>query len=95
MCLCSDVSPLLEKRETLSRDCELGETPRWASQRCAPHPLLLPPPPGSLIQRPLLTALNKNFTSPSLRSLEPSSADSCTDLTSNTTMNPVRPLIEA
>ena len=105
----SDCSPLLEKRETLSRDCELGETPRWASQRYAPHPLALLPPPASLtsqsrllsssslIQRPLLTAINKNFTSPSLRSLDPSSADSCTDLTLNIreVVSPVKPLMTA
>ena len=104
-----DCSPLLEKRETLSRDCEHGETPRWASQRYAPHPLALLPPPSSLtsesrllsssslIQRPLLTAINKNFTSPSLRSLDPSSADSCTDLTSNIreAVTPVKTLMMA
>ena len=26
-------TPLVIKRETLSRDCENGETPRWASQK--------------------------------------------------------------
>lgn len=83
-----DCSPLLDKRETLSRDCENGETPRWASQRY--HYTVYPPSSGSdpdhsyqtlttsthflnnsnsssLIPKPVLTAHNKNFTSPSLR----------------------------
>ena len=82
-------------RQTLSRDCENGETPRWASQKY--NFSIFPALPSSnnsdttsnsrtqqLISKPYLTAQNKNFTSPSLRSLSPSQlsiSDSCTDLT--------------
>lgn len=74
-----DSSPLLSKKETLSRDCEHDETPRWASQRYN-HSLFQtvgsPSNSGTtcsntnnqlLVSKPFLTAYNKNFTSPSLR----------------------------
>ena len=62
-------SPLVYQRESLGRDCEPGDTPRWASQR-----LLTSSP-----RQHFLTAEHKNFTSPSLRSL----SGSCTDLRTN------------
>ena len=63
-------SPLVYQRESLGRDYEPGDTPRWASQR-----LLASSP-----RQHFLTAKHKNFTSPSLRSL----SGSCTDLRTNT-----------
>ena len=52
-------SPLLHAEDT--------ETPRWASQRCGLQPRLSSSSLAST-SRPLLTAQNKSFTSPSLRS---------------------------
>ena len=71
-------TPLLLQRESLGRDCELGETPRWASQRYPTTPTTMShskmfTSPGPLLQ-PLLT-------SPSSITSAISSIDSFIDLT--------------
>ena len=70
-------TPLLLQRESLGRDCELGETPRWASQRYPSTPTTshckMFTSPGNLLQ-PLLT-------SPSSITSNVSSIDSFIDLT--------------
>ena len=70
-------TPLLLQRESLGRDCELGETPRWASQRYPSTPTTshckMFTSPGTLLQ-PLLT-------SPSSLTSNGSSINSFIDLT--------------
>ena len=44
-------TPLMIKRETLSRDCENGETPRWASQKYNESSFSSPPHPPSNIEK--------------------------------------------
>ena len=70
-------TPLLLQRESLGRDCELGETPRWASQRYPTTPTTshckMFTSPSPLLQ-PLLT-------SPSSMTSNVSSIDSFIDLT--------------
>ena len=71
-------TPLLLQRESLGRDCELGETPRWASQRYPSTPTTshckMFTSPGNPLLQPLLT-------SPSSLTSNVSSIDSFIDLT--------------